>query len=63
MHNQKRGKNIKFEICATSVIFKKLPKVNNRPMSENSPNLVTLERSTKQKQEVVLFQNVFRKNI
>jgi hypothetical protein len=27
---------------ATSAIFKKLPKVNNHPMSENSPNLVTL---------------------
>jgi hypothetical protein len=27
---------------ATSVIFKKLPKVNNRPMGENSPHLVTL---------------------
>jgi hypothetical protein len=27
---------------ATSVIFKPLPKVNNRPLSENSPNLVTL---------------------
>jgi hypothetical protein len=25
-----------------SVLFIKLPKVNNRPMSENSPNLVTL---------------------
>jgi hypothetical protein len=24
------------------VIFKELPKGNNRPMSENSPNLVTL---------------------
>jgi hypothetical protein len=27
---------------ATSVIFKKLPKVNNRPMGENSPHLVDL---------------------
>jgi hypothetical protein len=27
---------------ATSVIFIKLPKVNNRPIGENSPNLVTL---------------------
>jgi hypothetical protein len=26
----------------TSVIFKKLPKVNNYPLGENSPNLVTL---------------------
>jgi hypothetical protein len=24
------------------VVFKELPKVNNRPMGENSPNLVTL---------------------
>jgi hypothetical protein len=30
----------KFE--ATSVIFKKLSKENNRPMGENSPYLVTL---------------------
>jgi hypothetical protein len=29
-------------ICASSVIFLKLPKVNDRPMGENSPNLVTL---------------------
>jgi hypothetical protein len=29
-------------IKATSVFFKELPKVNNRPMGENSPNLVTL---------------------
>jgi hypothetical protein len=27
---------------ATSVIFKKLPKVNNHLLGENSPNLVTL---------------------
>jgi hypothetical protein len=27
---------------ATSVIYKKLPKVNSRPLGENSPNLVTL---------------------
>jgi hypothetical protein len=26
----------------TSVIFNKLPKVNNHPLGENSPNLVTL---------------------
>jgi hypothetical protein len=25
-----------------SILFIKLPKVNNRPMGENSPNLVTL---------------------
>jgi hypothetical protein len=29
-------------ICAVSVIFTKLPKVNSRPTGENSPNLVTL---------------------
>jgi hypothetical protein len=27
---------------ATSIIFKKLPKVNNHLLGENSPNLVTL---------------------
>jgi hypothetical protein len=33
------------KIWATSAIFKKtgLPTVNNRPIGENSPNLVTLE--------------------
>jgi hypothetical protein len=30
------------KICATSVIFEPLPKVNNRPIGETSPNLVTL---------------------
>jgi hypothetical protein len=30
------------KICATSLIFKPLPKVKNRPIGENSPNLVTL---------------------
>jgi hypothetical protein len=29
--------------CATFVIFKKLPKVNIRPIGENSPNLVALD--------------------
>jgi hypothetical protein len=29
-------------MLAYSVIFKQLPKVNNRPMGENSPNLATL---------------------
>jgi hypothetical protein len=33
---------------ATSAIFKKLPKVNNRPFSENSPNLVTMDISETQ---------------
>jgi hypothetical protein len=30
------------ETCAASVIFNPLPKVNNHPFGENSPNLVTL---------------------
>jgi hypothetical protein len=30
------------EIWATFVIFKRLPKENNHPIGENSPNLVTL---------------------
>jgi hypothetical protein len=30
------------KIRATFVFFQKLPKVNNRPLGENSPNLVTL---------------------
>jgi hypothetical protein len=30
------------KIGASSVIFKKMPKVNNHPMGEYSPNLVTL---------------------
>jgi hypothetical protein len=29
-------------MCATSVIFQKLPKVNNRPTCEKLPNRVTL---------------------
>jgi hypothetical protein len=33
------------EICATFVFFKQQPKVNNRPMGENSPNPVTLIRA------------------
>jgi hypothetical protein len=33
------------QIWATVEIFKKLPKVNNRPKGENSPDLVTLFRS------------------
>jgi hypothetical protein len=31
---------------ATSVIFKKLPKENNHPIGESSPNLVTLPRTS-----------------
>jgi hypothetical protein len=30
------------KMCATFVIFRTLPKVNNSPMGENSYNLVTL---------------------
>jgi hypothetical protein len=30
---------------ATSAIFNKLPKANNHPLGENSPNLVTLTGS------------------
>jgi hypothetical protein len=37
-------KKVAEKIWATSVIFKKTPKVNNRPIGENSPNLVTLAR-------------------
>jgi hypothetical protein len=36
-----RGK-VALKKQATSVIFKKRPKVNNRPMGKNSPHLVTL---------------------
>jgi hypothetical protein len=28
-------------MCASNVIFKALPKLNNRPIGEKSPNLVT----------------------
>jgi hypothetical protein len=34
--------NSTLKFWATSVIFKKLLKVNNHPIGENSPNLVTL---------------------
>jgi hypothetical protein len=30
------------EMCASSGSFKPMPKVNNYPLGENSPNLVTL---------------------
>jgi hypothetical protein len=30
------------KLWAIYLIFKKLPKVNNRPIGENTPNLVTL---------------------
>jgi hypothetical protein len=32
-------------MSATSLIYKKLTKENNRPLGENSPNLVTLSAS------------------
>jgi hypothetical protein len=31
-------------MCVTSVIFKPLPKLSNRPLGENSANLVTLSK-------------------
>jgi hypothetical protein len=34
-----------FVLCI-SVIFKKIPKVNNQPIGKNSPNLVTLVHSS-----------------
>jgi hypothetical protein len=34
--------NSRLKICVASVIFKKLAKVNNHPIGENSPNLATL---------------------
>jgi hypothetical protein len=45
MHNFYRGKNCPI-FSATWVIFKKVPKVNNRSKGENSPNLVTLLETT-----------------
>jgi hypothetical protein len=45
----------------TSVIFKKLPRVNNRPVFENSPDLVTLASSYfQQRQSGVNHCNTFR---
>jgi hypothetical protein len=41
IHNFYHGKNSQ-NISATVVLFKKLPKGNNCPIGENSPNLVTL---------------------
>jgi hypothetical protein len=41
IHNFKRGKSSP-KMWATSESFKKLPKVNNDPIGEKSPNLVTL---------------------
>jgi hypothetical protein len=39
------------------VIFKKLPKVINRPWSENSPNLVTLTRYLHMYTEIIFVLN------
>jgi hypothetical protein len=36
---------VRWEKVVRSEIFEKLPKVNNRPMGENSPNLATLAGS------------------
>jgi hypothetical protein len=33
------------KIWATSVFFKKLPKINNRPTGKKSPNLATLVKT------------------
>jgi hypothetical protein len=33
---------IALKFCATSLIFKTIPKVNSYPIGENPPNLVTL---------------------
>jgi hypothetical protein len=41
MHNQYQEKSSP-KICSTFVIFKPLPKANNRPMGEKSSNLVAL---------------------
>jgi hypothetical protein len=41
------------KICTTSVILKPLPKVNNRPIGENSPKLVTLLLSCLSGKELV----------
>jgi hypothetical protein len=34
-------------ICSISATFKKLLRLNNRPIGENSPNLVTLKKRKK----------------
>jgi hypothetical protein len=43
MYNLNFGKS-SFKMWATSAIIKSLPKVNNPPLGENLPNLVTLRR-------------------
>jgi hypothetical protein len=47
LHNQNNG--LKF--CATSLNFMKKPKVNNNPLGENSPKLVTLNYGGKKWRE------------
>jgi hypothetical protein len=42
MHKLNHEKSSPKFWATTSVIFKKLPTVNNHPMGENSPNLFTL---------------------
>jgi hypothetical protein len=42
MHNFCCGKNIAQKSWASFVIFQQLPKENNHPRGEKSPNLVTL---------------------
>jgi hypothetical protein len=39
-------KKIGQKMWAIFLIFKNLPKVNNHPLGENSPNLVTLTMTT-----------------
>jgi hypothetical protein len=41
IHNFYRGKSCP-KACDISVIYKKLPKLNNRPIGKNSSNLATL---------------------
>jgi hypothetical protein len=38
-----------------STIFKKLPKVNNRPLGENSPTLVTLSSPPLEEEKDLVF--------
>jgi hypothetical protein len=40
-HNLNRGKN-SHKMWTTCIIFRNLPRDNNHPLGENSPNLVTL---------------------
>jgi hypothetical protein len=58
IHYWYRGKNSP-NICDTSIIINPLPKVNNRPIVENSPNLVTLDGNSavelKKKKPLIIF--------